>query len=64
MGITAGEAMPEDMDPRAKQKWLSETYGEGVRDALKDEPKREFGMIHRLPIASHASRYAILLGRH
>lgn len=47
MGITAGEAMPEDMDPKAKEKWLWETYGEGVRDALKDEPKREFGIIHR-----------------
>ena len=47
MGITAGEGMPEKMESKAKERWLWETYGEGVRDALKDDPKREFGMIHR-----------------
>ncbi len=47
MGITAGEGMPEKMDSKAKERWLWDTYGEGVRDALKDEPKREFRMIHR-----------------
>jgi len=47
MGITAGEGMPHDMDSKVKEAWLWDTYGEGVRDALKDEPKREFGMIHR-----------------
>jgi hypothetical protein len=47
MGITAGEGMPEKMDSKAKETWLWDTYGEGVRDALKDDPKREFGMIHR-----------------
>lgn len=47
MGITAGEGMPEQMDSKAKEAWLWETYGEGVRDALKDEPKRDFRLIHR-----------------
>jgi hypothetical protein len=47
MGITAGEGMPEDIDSKQKERWLWETYGEGVRDALKDEPKRDFNMIHR-----------------
>ena len=47
MGITAGEGMPEKMDSKAKEAWLADTYGEGVRDALKNEPKREFRMIHR-----------------
>jgi hypothetical protein len=47
MGITAGEGMPEKLDSKTKEAWLWETYGEGVRDALKDDPKREFGMIHR-----------------
>jgi hypothetical protein len=47
MGITAGEGMPEGMDSKVKEAWLAATYGEGVRDALKDEPKREFRMIHR-----------------
>ena len=47
MGITAGEGMPHKMDSKVKEAWLWETYGEGVRDALKDDPKRMFGMIHR-----------------
>ncbi len=47
MGITAGEGMPEKMDSKAKEAWLWDTYGEGVRDALKDDPKRKFDMIHR-----------------
>jgi hypothetical protein len=47
MGITAGEGMPEEMDSKEKEAWLAATYGEGVRDALKAEPKREFRMIHR-----------------
>ncbi len=47
MGITAGEGMPHDMDSKVKEAWLWDTYGEGVRDALKDDPKRDFNMIHR-----------------
>jgi hypothetical protein len=47
LGITAGEGMPQRMDSKTKETWLWETYGEGVRDALKDDPQREFGMIHR-----------------
>lgn len=47
MGITAGEGMPHKMDSKVKEAWLWETYGEGVRDALKDDPTRVFGMIHR-----------------
>ena len=47
MGITAGEGMPHDMDSKVKEKWLWDTYGEGVRDALRDEPKRDFNLIHR-----------------
>ena len=47
MGITAGEGMPHQMDSKLKEAWLWDTYGEGVRDALKDEPKRKFNMIHR-----------------
>jgi hypothetical protein len=47
MGITAGEGMPHDMDSRIKEKWLWDTYGEGVRDALKSDPNRDFNLIHR-----------------
>ncbi len=48
MGITAGEAMPRKISAKIKEAWLWDTYGEGVRDALKDEPKRVFPLIHRL----------------
>jgi len=47
IGITAGEGMPERMDSKAKEAWLAATYAEGVRDAVKDDPTREFGLIHR-----------------
>lgn len=47
MGITAGEGMPHDMDSRLKEKWLGDTYGEGIRDALRLEPTRDFNLIHR-----------------
>lgn len=47
MGITAGENMPHEMSSKDKEAWLWETYGEGVRDGLKDDPKRNFRMIHR-----------------
>ena len=47
LGITAGEGMPEKMDSKVKEKWLWDTYGEGVRDALKSDPQRVVRMIHR-----------------
>jgi len=47
IGITAGEGMPAKMDSKIKEQWLWDTYGEGVRDALKAEPEREFRLIHR-----------------
>ena len=47
LGITAGEGMPHKMDSQIKEKWLWDTYGEGVRDALKSEPQRVVRMIHR-----------------
>lgn len=47
MGITAGEEMGDTMAGRTKEQWLWQTYGEGVRDGLKDTPGRPFRMIHR-----------------
>ena len=47
LGITAGESMPVDIGGMTKEKWLWKTYGEGIRDALKDEPQRKFRLIHR-----------------
>lgn len=48
MGITAGEAMNGKLKGEyANEKWLWRTYGEGIRDALKKEPNRNFRLIHR-----------------
>ncbi|MDB5245947.1 MAG: hypothetical protein JWQ40_341 [Segetibacter sp.] len=48
IGITAGEAMNrKSTGEYANEKWLWRTYGEGIRDALKQEPKRNFRLIHR-----------------
>ncbi|MCX7887604.1 MAG: glycoside hydrolase family 20 zincin-like fold domain-containing protein [Verrucomicrobiae bacterium] len=49
LGITAGELMPNDEFPTtsSKEQWLWQTYGEGVRDALKESPNRKFRLIHR-----------------
>jgi hypothetical protein len=48
MGITAGEAMDRKLTGEyANEKWLWRTYGEGIRDALKNEPGRQFRLIHR-----------------
>ena len=46
VGITAGENMPTTPGV-TKEQWLWSTYGEGVRDALKSEPQRDFRLIHR-----------------
>ena len=47
IGITAGEYMDKTLGGLTKEQWLWQTYGEGVRDALKDEPGRPFRLIHR-----------------
>ncbi len=47
IGITAGEQMAERKDEFSKEKWLWKTYGEGIRDALKRQPDRDFTLIHR-----------------
>lgn len=46
VGITAGENMPATQGV-TKEQWLWSTYGEGVRDALRDDPHRDFKLIHR-----------------
>ncbi len=53
LGITAGEAMPdEDFREISKEQWLWQTYGEGIRDGLKDTPGRKFRLIHRFHMTS------------
>lgn len=47
-GITAGEGMPPaSFKEMSKEQWLWQTYGEGIRDGLKDTPDRKFRLIHR-----------------
>jgi len=47
-GITAGEGMTtKEMKGVNKEQWLWRTYGEGIRDGLKDTPERKFRLIHR-----------------
>lgn len=48
MGITSGENMDHDDGTKGKEAWLWATYGEGIRDALKTQPQRQFRLIHRL----------------
>ncbi|MCP5558972.1 MAG: carbohydrate-binding family 6 protein [Verrucomicrobiaceae bacterium] len=48
IGITAGENMKESSGATGKEEWLWATYGEGIRDALKAQPDRQFRLIHRL----------------
>ena len=47
IGITAGENMRANMGGMTKEQWLWKTYGEGIRDALKEQPQRKFRLIHR-----------------
>jgi hypothetical protein len=59
MGLTAGENMGEvrmysgGVDSfDAKEDWLFATYGQGILDAARAEPNRQFRLIHR----QHESR--------
>lgn len=47
LGVTAGENMVGNNPDFTKEQWLWATYGEGVRDALKDTPGRTVKLIHR-----------------
>lgn len=47
IGITAGENMNSKQGAFDHEEWLWRTYGEGIRDALKAEPGRQFRLIHR-----------------
>jgi hypothetical protein len=52
-GITAGEHMQERKDEFSKEKWLWNTYGQGVADAAKLQPGRKVRMIHRYHQTGH-----------
>jgi hypothetical protein len=46
IGVTSGENMQRQTED-AKEKYMYETYGLGINDALADDPKRTFKLIHR-----------------
>ncbi|HMF71422.1 MAG TPA: hypothetical protein VK616_08090, partial [Flavitalea sp.] len=46
IGLTAGENMMKQSE-NDKEKFLYESYGEGINDALKIETERTFRLIHR-----------------
>lgn len=48
IGITAGENMVWSTDDIGNEMWLWNTYGEGITEALNEEPGREFKLLHRL----------------
>lgn len=53
IGITSGEGMDNKRTGEyTNEKWLWKTYGEGIRDGLKDQPGREFTLVHRFHWAS------------
>ncbi len=50
IGLTTGEnmgAISGDSSFEAKENWAFATYGQGVLDAARAEPKRRFRLIHR-----------------
>ncbi|MEM9251474.1 MAG: hypothetical protein AAGB29_03900 [Planctomycetota bacterium] len=48
-GVTAGEHMNKKLEgEHSVENWLWNTYGEGIVEALAEEPGREFDFIHRV----------------
>lgn len=47
IGVTAGEYMQHRDDEFSKEKWLWKTYGMGLLDVKKKQPKRNIRFIHR-----------------
>jgi hypothetical protein len=47
IGITSGENV-DDLESPSAEAWLRKTYGDGIAEALKEQPGRPFRLIHRL----------------
>ena len=56
IGVTAGENMQRAFIENLREdvEWIRATYGQGIMDALKDEPYRNFTLIHRSHMTSVA----------
>jgi len=48
IGVTAGEHMSKPFGDYNREKWLWETYGQGVLDAKKEQPNRKVDFVHRV----------------
>jgi hypothetical protein len=48
IGVTAGEHMSKPFGDYNREKWLWETYGQGVLDAKEVQPERKVNFIHRV----------------
>ena len=47
IGLTSGENMGFDIGSERCETWLFNTYGLGINDALKEDPSRDFTLLHR-----------------
>ena len=47
IGVTAGEEMGAMVGKRTNVEWLRDTYGEGIKEALKENPNRKIRFIFR-----------------
>ena len=53
IGTTAGEYMNDkEFTEMSQEQWIWHTYGEGIRDGLKDTPDRKFRFIQRSMFAN------------
>jgi len=47
MGVTAGENLPMTIGERTNVEWLRDTYGEGIKAAIEENPERKIRFIFR-----------------
>ena len=48
IGVTAGEHMLDEAGGYTREQWIWEAYGQGMMDAIKEDPNREIEFIHRV----------------
>ncbi|MEM6633670.1 MAG: hypothetical protein AAF694_28615, partial [Bacteroidota bacterium] len=48
IGVTAGEHMLDEAGGYTREQWIWEAYGQGIMDAMQENPGREINFIHRV----------------
>ena len=48
IGVTAGEHMKDEAGGYTREQWIWESYGKGILEAKKTQPKRQIDFIHRV----------------